>query len=69
MFPSRQTVDAEGDIRMSGTNAIIAAIGGSIQNSERVAVKPRDEPKGRFVCGTGETHKEKQLPRALWRSQ
>ena len=67
--PSRQTVDAEGDIRMSGTNAIIAAVGGSVRNAERAAVKSRNEPNGRFGRGLRENQDERLVPRAPWQLQ
>ena len=69
IFPRQQTVDSEGDIRMTGTNAILAARGGSGQNTETSAIMPRNNRNGRLERGARETQDERPLPRAPWRSQ
>lgn len=55
--------------KMSSTNAILAAMGGSVQNAERAAIKPRSEPNSRFWRGTQETQDERLLTTVPWRSQ
>ncbi|KAI0996560.1 hypothetical protein K3495_g11621 [Podosphaera aphanis] len=70
--PSRPVVDAEGDVRMGGTNAIVAAFGGTSQDTEDVdvwAVRAGNEPRGGSTRGTARTPEERSLPRAPWRSQ
>ncbi|KAI0996318.1 hypothetical protein K3495_g11862 [Podosphaera aphanis] len=70
--PRSQGVDSEGDVRMGGTNALMAGIRGlALEDGEREGERenPGEYPTADAANAVGHDDGRPSLPRAPWRSQ